>query len=471
MSAYPRLPPELIRETICLSLLPSSPSPSLSAGSSGASTPLISYASTPGTPASGPATESDPFAASFSSSLASSSPTPTPTPTSKRALLRSYSLTSPLFRAVSQPLLFRTPALPDLKSALAFLAAVEADADLAAQVRRVTIGALDEEEGEGEGLTGPALDAKLVLGRLASACPGIREVRLSGCGRVRVEELLGLKELRKLSLSSCLLAPSVSYAPDAAFHKLTHFTLASCHLTTHALPGALFPSLTRFALTTPRDSIASSPGQLGDFLGSVAPTLRSFSLNDPASGLLGGGIAPGLGLGEAFNPLLDALPSFSSALTHFETTNAHPFAHLPFLPADARRALDTLALDLAGPLSSGHLRWAPLADSLCRDTLQLLRVVLTAPPPHPSSLAAAAAEDALPAWVHDLASVRRVVLPSRVFEAGTGLSAMVQELRDALAAVGRDVEVVPQPEGGFWAEVERRQQQERDEQRRAASAW
>ncbi|GAA5891986.1 hypothetical protein JCM6882_007429 [Rhodosporidiobolus microsporus] len=480
-SPSPSLPPELVREAIRLSLLPSSPSLlSASSPSSGASTPssLLSSGSPSPSP-SGPCTPSasdapNPFDASFAA--------PTRPPLSRAAQLRSLSLTSHLFRALSQPLLFRSPVLPTLSSALTFLAAVEDDAELAEGVRGVTIG-----REVGEGGRGGALDAKMVLLRLAAACKRVREVELRGCGRVRVEDLLGFEDLRTLTISTCLLAPSLSFDPSTSpgLLNLTRLTLSSCHLTSHSLPASLFPSLTALALTTPRDSIASSPGQLASFLSAVAPQLRSFSLFDQTASPF----APAQQAME-FSPLLDALPSFSANLTHFESVNRHPLLYVPLLPRPARRSLRTLSFALGGSLDAAspafEERWQPLVDSLLGDTLALLLAVLA-----PSTRGWDAPP--LPAWVDDLDGVEKVFLPKRAWEE-EGLRAAVEGLEQALEAEGSKVAVLPllaegeevgvdeaekeqqqekegRPRSGFWREVDRREEREREDSRRSAEAW
>ncbi|GAA5845382.1 hypothetical protein JCM11251_005651 [Rhodosporidiobolus azoricus] len=469
------LPPELVREAIRLSLLPATPALG-TPSSSGASTPssLLSYGSahlpTPmnGTIRSPNITaneDMDPFDASFA--------TPVGLSLSKTAQLRSLSLTSHLFRALSQPLLFRSPVLPTLSSAMTFLSTVEEDADLAASVRTVRLGRNIE-----EGARGGAVDAKLVLPRLAKVCREVREVELRGCGRVRAEDLLGFEDLRTVILSSCLLAPSTSYESSSpGLLDLTHLTLSSCHLTAHALPAALFPSLTALELSIPRDSIASSPGQLASFVSAVAPQLRSFSLFDESASPFGALQQQGMD----FNPLLDALPSFSSNLVHFETINTHPLIYLPHFPSSARRSLRTVSMSFGGSLDPATCRprWIPLVDSLLRDTLSLVTAVLA-----PSSRGWDAPP--LPMWVTDLEGVERVLLPSRAWEV-EGLRAMVLELEKATAVEGKRLQVLPlltfdegteeveSKEGkgvsGFWREVERREKEEREEKRRSEGFW
>ncbi|GAA5875104.1 hypothetical protein JCM8547_005414 [Rhodosporidiobolus lusitaniae] len=452
------LPVELVHETIRLSLLPSS-SPSLSHSDSpcpsGASTPLLSYSSS--------STSSSP---SSSSSQASERSNPFDDvllsagvkPPTRQQLLLTFSLTSHLFRSVSQPLLFQHARLPTLPIALSFLRAVEGDEDLAASVRTIELGG----EPGGGGGGGGRLDARMVLGRLGRACGKVKEVGVRGCGRVRVEELGGMKDLRTLTLSSSLLSPSLSSSSSLSFPNLTHLTLHSLHLTLHSLPPSFFPSLTYLSLTTPRDSVASSPGVLASFLEGVAPELKSFQLFDQSSGGEGG---------LDFNPLLDAFSAFSSQLTHLSTVNAHPFVFLPSLSSSSRHSLTTLSMHLSGPLASPRLRWAPLRESLLRETLDVVEAVLTG-------------REGLPGWVKEVEGVRRVRLPRECFEGS--LERKVEEVREAVIKTGKGVELLPilsgdeedekgwgwgkeREEGtgkAFWREVDEREREERMEEKR-----
>ncbi|GAA6042191.1 hypothetical protein JCM8097_005007 [Rhodosporidiobolus ruineniae] len=481
------LPPELAREVVRFSLLPSSPSssgantPALSSSaSSGSSTPLVEYGpSTPASSAGGSAaSEGDYFSHQpIKPSLSSSPPTP-----SRVALLRSLSLTSPIFRAVSQPLLFRAPVLPTLSSTLSFLAALDAAPELALAVRTLEVG-MDPEEAQKRGLG--ALDAKAVLGRLGETVGRTcKEVTVRGCGRVRVEDLRDFTALERLTIDSCLLAPSLS-ADISPFTYLKHLTLSSNHLTVHALPSPLFlfPALTSLSLELPLGSIASSPGQLADLVAALAPQLRSFRLHDPA---FTSAASVGIG-GPGFNPLLDALSAFSDKLVHLETANVHPLVLFPHLSPSARRSIRTLGMSLAGTYAPPvRMRWQPLVDSLLRDTLALLQAVLV--PPDLSDPAALMRVANLPHWVADLdEALERVYLPVRCADGGLG--EMVDELGAELERFGRGVEVVVSPameavegdraegvgkvEDGaeFWMEVRRREEGEREEKRRAEQWW
>ncbi|GAA5997644.1 uncharacterized protein JCM10292_000992 [Rhodotorula paludigena] len=470
------LPPELVIEAVLASLHP--PSPALSSASSSASSSLVSTPTLVGSAGSiASSDKADPFAAAFGAHSA----------LSKAAVLRSYSLVNRSLRSVSQPLLFRDPVLPTLRSILAFLNVLE-DGDngarLAHEVRSLTLGSKFEDGALGGGRG--CVDAKLVMRRLARVCTEVREVTMLGMGRVRLEELDGMHRLRKLTIDSCLLAPSTSYEPGFALPSITHFSLLECHLTTHSLPPTLLPSLTAFQLVMPRGALASSPGQIADFLTGVAPQLRAFSLNDQTSDNANGAHIE-------FNPLSDAYSHFTDSLTHLDLVNTVPLVPLSLLALPTLRSLHTLSLSLASHLAAGASRatprWGPLADSHLREVLRVVRVLVL--PPELLYLLedrAAGAHLALPRWITELQrseELERVVLPARAFE--DGLGEMVAIVQDELRRAGRDVRLVSHPypvdedgqdgegkapvEGvAFWRAVAEREKEERQARRRAENA-
>ncbi|GAA5990384.1 hypothetical protein JCM11641_002345 [Rhodosporidiobolus odoratus] len=197
-----------------------------------------------------------------------------PTPPSRRTQTQRPPPTSPLFRALTQPLLFCSPTLPTLTSALGLLKAFEAD-----------------KEGE-----------------------------LGGGPHQSDSEQLPSR-------------PLPSYAPALSFRNPTHLTLHELHLASHSFPASFFSSVTSLSLTTPRGSIASSPGQLADFLLALAPRLRSCELHDQA---VEDDSARAGGVEIALNPLHDAFGSFTSNLTHLSTSNPPAFLLLSLLPSQAR---------------------------------------------------------------------------------------------------------------------------------------
>jgi len=276
------------------------------------------------------------------------------------------------------------------------------------------------------------------------------------------------------------VAPLIADSPTLVL-PLAHLTLSSCHLAPDSLSPVVLPRLTALELVTLRTGDDSTSEKLADFLSGVAPQLRSFSWYDRETDMYGNGPS---GSGPQ-HPLVDALTRCTS-LVHLDIVNAVPAHALSFLPLPTLSSLRTLSLSLSDRLAAGasrvSLRWAPLADSLLRDTLAVLRILLLPPEAlYSPEDVLAGRPDALPAWVRTLQTSEapeRMVLPARAFE--DGLGEMVRGLEEELRQIGRRVELVVGEDvtdkqgkraGGFWGEVRRRERREEEARRAEAEGW
>lgn len=103
-----------------------------------------------------------------------------------QSLLSTFSLVSPLWLSLSQPILFRHPHLSTVVQARKFAGVVEGDEELASWVRGVEFG----ENGKG------GFDAKGVMGRIMSRCEKVQVVTATNASRVKMEDLSGESEFR-----------------------------------------------------------------------------------------------------------------------------------------------------------------------------------------------------------------------------------------------------------------------------------
>ncbi|GAA5883148.1 hypothetical protein JCM1840_000850 [Sporobolomyces johnsonii] len=397
------------------------------------------------------------------------SPSPPPTPPSSSAhvhsrasILLRYSLTSRLFRALAQPLLFQRPHLPSTASAHAFAAVLERDTtwELKREVRSLSLGTA-----LGEGRAG--VEGKGVLERLARVCgETVEEMRLENVTRLRMDELEGFKRLHTLHLSDCLLAPCTSFTYSPSLPSVRHLTLASVHLTVNSLPPTLFPSLTSLSLTTPRGSIASSPLQLSDFFSAVAPHLVAFSFHDQSSD--SAGAWPGL----HFNPILDHFRRLRN-VRHLEWANAVPMLEL--LPHAGLENLRSVALSLEGHLAppstpdgrgatdAPSRRREHAADRVLRASVQYLRAILGGGE-EDEAMEQMEQGVLMPAWMQKLVQgLEEIALPQRAWGGRGNESPSLERETKALerSARARGVRVVVREEGQFLKVVRGMEQGER----------
>jgi len=251
-------------------------------------------------------------------------------------------------------------------------------------------------------------------------------------------------------LDGTSLAPA-RHRRQALALSVTDLALVNCRLSPSSLRPAHFPSLRTLRLVVP-GATRAAPDDLVDFLRGVAPQLRSFSIHDQAAHEPV--TSEALVDPDMLHSIYDAFPHLVS-LVHLDVVNALPTHALSLLPLTTLFFIRTISLSLDGLLASGaarkQLRWVPLADSLLRDALAALRILLFPPAAlFPYKCALADDPAALPEWVRVLQrseALERVVLPARTFE--DGLGEMVRELEGELERWGRRVALV---EGGAQAD-------------------
>ncbi|GAA5923124.1 hypothetical protein JCM1841_000077 [Sporobolomyces salmonicolor] len=391
------------------------------------------------------------------------SPAPSSCPAhiqSRASILLRYSLTSRLFRALAQPLLFQHPYLPSTASAHAFAAVLEKDEtqELKKEVRSLSLGTA-----LGKGRAG--VEGKGVVVRLARMCgETVEEMRMENVTRLRMDELEGFKRLHTLHLSDCFLAPCTSFTYSPSLPSVRHLILSSTHLTVNSLPPTLFPSLTSLSLTTPRGSIASSPLQLSDFFSAVAPHLVAFSFHDQSSD--SAGALPGL----PFNPILDHFRLLRH-VRHVEWANSVPLLEL--LPHAGLENLRSVALSLEGHLApsappggamDAHSRRREhAADRVLRASVQYLRAILGGgggEGEEPERMEGVL----MPVWMQKLVQgLEEIALPERAWGGRGNESPSLERETKGLERSARasGVRVVVREEGAFLKVVRAIEQEER----------
>lgn len=228
------------------------------------------------------------------------------------------------------------------------------------------------------------------LVQAVGACQVLEELALTHLERLRMDEIAagpsastlfslrlptdpGSADLAALSLRQCtfvsffypLIDPPPDRMPLLHYSSLTRLDLRLCSLRRDFLPFSLdpayrpLPSLQHLLLHT--GSHDQSPSTIRSLVRSVAPQLRSLSLDHTAEEIL---FPPHTDTAPPDFPSLrcyglywDAAYHFlvgSSLFTHSSTRPLPPFLHLALYPA----ALDSLLATLESLFSSREFRWA-----------------------------------------------------------------------------------------------------------------